>query len=121
MARSLDDIITTAQQIVQAITGLSETWRKIAGTITSLTVDDTVEILVVVGTGRLVNVSVVDGGSGDGLIFNSSTITSLPSIDQLAIIPQTVGVYPLNVLYTNGLVIQAGTGQLLNITYSPDT
>lgn len=121
MPRSLDDIFTTAQNIVTQITAMSTTWRKVAGTITSPTVDDTTDVLVVVGTGRLVNISIIDGGSGDGMIYNTTTTSTLPDAGRLAVVPQTVGVFPINVVYTAGLVISPGTGQVLNITYSPDT
>lgn len=120
MAKSLDDIFTTAQNIVTQITAMSTTWRRVAGTITSNTVDDTADVLVVVGTGRLVNISIIDGGSGDGLIYNTSAISMLPDAGRLAVVRQTIGVFPINVLYTAGLVISPGTGQILNITYSPD-
>lgn len=120
MARSLDDIFTTAQNIASGLFNLATAWGKVAGTITSLTVDDTADVLITAGTGRLVNMSVIEGGSGTGLIYNSSVVTSLLDSARLALVPTVEGVYQINVLYTAGLVISPGTGQILNITYSPD-
>lgn len=120
MARSLDDIFTTAQNIATGLYNLATAWQRVAGTATSSTVDDSADVLVVSGTGRFVNISVIDGGSASGIIYNSASTTSLPDAARLAIVPLVEGVYPINVLYTAGLVISPGTGQILNITYSPD-
>lgn len=119
MPRSLDDIFTTAQNIVTAINTMATTWRQVAGTATSSTVDATT--LVASGTGRLVSVSIIDAGSGDGLIYNSANATSLLDGAKLMVVPTgTEGIFPAGLLYNLGLVIVPGTGQILNITYSPD-
>lgn len=119
MPTSLNDILTTAQNIATAIYNMATTWSKVAGAATSSTVDATT--LVVSGTGRLVSVSIIDAGSAAGLIYNSANALSLLDSARLMVIPTgTEGVFSAGLLYNLGLVIVPGAGQILNVTYSPD-
>ena len=113
---SLDDILTTQKNGVVAINALNNITLGAAGTVTSVTVTGTT--LVFVGAGRLVNFSVVVAGSASGLIHNSATAAGVSSANALCATPNTIGVYPCNLIFTHGLVIDPGAGQSVNITYS---
>lgn len=65
--------------------------------------------------------SIVDGGTTAGYIYNASSYDPLNPPDnkfKLAVVGTTEGVVPLNLLFTNGLVFVPGTNQLVNVTYS---
>lgn len=112
---SLDDILTTAKNIVTALNGLNQTFVKFLGNQTStLIVSDT---LVVSGAGRLVNFWVIDAGSADGAIYNSTSVSNPAAASQIATIPQTVGQCAAGVNFTAGIVVKVGTGQKLTVTY----
>ena len=114
---SLDDILTTQKNGVVAINALNNITLGAAGTVTSATVTSTT--LVFVGAGRLVNVSVVVNGSADGFIHNASTTGGITASNALCATPSaSVGVYPCGQVFTNGLVIDPGAGQSINVTYS---
>jgi len=114
---SLDDILTTQKNGVVAINALNNTTLGAAGTVTSATVTATTVIFV--GSGRLVNVSVVINGSADGFIHNASTAAGITNANALCAAPSAaVGVYPCGQVFTNGLVIDPGAGQSINVTYS---
>jgi len=113
---SLDDILTTQKNGVVAINGLTQTLQKGQGTVTSSTVST--DTLVVTGKGYLVNFSVVASGTANGTISNSQTVAGVASTNALCAVPQTIGVYSANLVFTTGLVIKPGTGQQINVTYS---
>lgn len=113
---SLDDILTTQKNGVVGINGLTQAFLRYIGTNTSLSVATTT--VVVVGAGRIVNVSIVDGGSAEGFIYNATSSAALIDSQKLAAIGTTAGVTVLNLVFTAGLVIVPGTGQLINVTYS---
>jgi hypothetical protein len=113
---SLDDIATIQKNGVIAVNTLNQTLQRIYGSNTSTTVS--ANTLVLTGPGRLVNVSVTVAGSTNGAIHNSSTVAGVSVTNKLATVGNTIGVYPMNLLFTNGLVIVVGTGQELNVTYS---
>lgn len=112
---SLDDILTTQKNGVVAINALNNITLGANGTLTSVTVTDLT--IIFVGSGRLVNFSVVVAGSANGLIYNASTDTPLAS-QALCATPNTIGIYPCGQVFTSGLVIEPGAGQSINVTYS---
>lgn len=113
---SIDDIATIQKNGVIAVNTFNQTILRIFGTNTSGSVS--VDTLVLTGAGRLVNMSVTVAGTTMGSIHNTASIAGATSVNKLAAIPNTVGVTPLNLLFTNGLVITVGAGQELNVTYS---
>lgn len=113
---SLDDIATIQKNGVIAVNTLNQTLQRIYGSNTSTTVS--ANTLVLTGPGRLINVSVTSAGTTNGAIHNCSTVAAAATSNKLASITNTIGVFPMNLLFTNGLVIVVGTGQELNVTYS---
>ena len=115
---SLDDILTTQKNGVIGINGLNQTIKRAQGSNTSTTVVG--QALIVVGRGYLVNFSVVVAGSAAGTINNAGTTGASSAANALCATPTTIGVYPCGVVFSNGLVINPGTGQSVNVTYSLD-
>lgn len=116
---SLDDILTTQKNGVVGINGLTQAFLRYIGTITSPSLS--AATVIVAGAGRLVNVSIVDGGTSEGYIYNASSYDPLNPPDdkfKLAIVGTVEGVITLNLVFTNGLVFVPGNTQLANFTYS---
>lgn len=118
---SLDDILTTQKNGVVALNNLFQATNVLNPTATSATV--TASTLVIAGKGRLISFSVVIAGSASGLIHNAGAPSGAPSggpsaANALVATPTTIGVYPVNMMFTDGLVVIPGTGQSINVTYS---
>lgn len=113
---SLDDIATIQKNGVIAVNTLNQTLLNVFGSNTSVTVSS--DTLVILGAGRLINVSVTKAGTTPGAIHNSSTIAGVTVTNKLVTIDNTIGVFPMNLIYTAGLVIVVGAGQHMNITYA---
>ena len=116
MTASLSDILTTQKNGVVGINGISQASLRSLGTITSQTV--TAETVIFTGGGYLVNFSVVVAGSTAGKISNASA-TSPAANTAMCAIPATIGVFKTGQVFTAGLVVTPGTGQSINVTYSP--
>jgi len=114
---SLSDILTAQKNGVVAINNVALTNQRGLGTATSVTV--TSSTLLFTGKGYLVNVSVVVAGSTAGLIYDSNSTSTTPANRAMAAAPATLGVYKLGQIFNNGLVVVPGTGQSLNVTFSP--
>ncbi|KPK13923.1 MAG: hypothetical protein AMJ56_00260 [Anaerolineae bacterium SG8_19] len=117
MTASLSDILTAQKNGVVAINNVAQTNQRALGVVTSQTV--TASTVIFVGSGYLVNFSVVVAGSAAGTIYDFNSTTSPPAADALCAVPATVGVIKTGQVFTNGLVIVPGTGQSINVTYSP--
>lgn len=113
---SIDDIATIQKNGVVAVNTLNQTLLRIFGTNTSSTVN--ADTFVIKGAGRVVNVSVTVAGTTDGAIHNCPSVADALVGNKLAVVTNTVGVYPLNLLFTNGLTLIVGAGQEFNVTYS---
>lgn len=117
MPASLDDILTAQKNGVVAINGLAQATTRSLGTQTSVTV--TAATLIYVGKGYLVNFSVVVAGTTAGTISNTGAVSTVAAANALCAIPATVGVVKLGQVFSTGLVVTPGTGQSVNVTYSP--
>ncbi len=111
---SLSDILTTAKNIVTAISQLGQTYLSIEGS--QITTDITSATLVLSGQGRIARVSVVVAGSGAGSIYDASSASA--TTGKLWTIPTTVGVTEINLPVNNGIVVAPGSGQTVAISYS---
>jgi hypothetical protein len=117
MAVSLSDILTTQKNGVVALNNISASNLRGQGTQTSATV--TSPTLIMVGRGYSVNFAVVVAGSTVGTINNAATIALAGAANALCATPAVVGVYQTGQFFNSGLVIIPGTGQSINVTYSP--
>lgn len=115
---SLDDILTTQKNGVVGVNGLNQTMRRAQGTNTSATV--TSQTLITATKGYLVNFSVVVAGTTAGTINNAATTAASAAANAICATPTTLGVYSCGAVFSNGLVINPGTGQSINVTYSLD-
>jgi len=117
MTASLSDILTTQKNGVVAVNNLAQSNLRGQGTVTSATV--TGSTIVFNGNGYLVKYTVVVAGSASGLINNASSTVSPAATNALCATPNTVGIYPVGMVFTNGLTVVPGTGQSINVTYTP--
>jgi hypothetical protein len=117
MPASLDDILTTQKNGVVAINNLSQGTLRGLGTQTSATI--TAATVIYVGAGYLVNFSVVVAGATSGTISNTGTVSAVAAANALCAIPNTVGIVKVGQVFSSGLVVTPGTGQSVNVTYSP--
>lgn len=117
---SLDDILTTQKNGVVAVNALNQTTINQIGAVTS--VSFTNPTVVFVGSGRVVNCSVISSTGVVGAIYNATATTGLdpatPVTSQLFVIPAETGVFPVNLLFTDGLTVHPGSGNWVNVTYS---
>jgi secreted trypsin-like serine protease len=117
MSANLGDILTAQKNGVIALNNIGQVNLRSLGTQTSSTV--TSSTLVITGSGYLVNFSVVVAGTTAGTIYNTSSTSSTSASNALCAIPATIGITKVGQVFTNGLVIVPGTGQSINVTYSP--
>jgi hypothetical protein len=111
---SLSDILTTAKNIVTAISQLGQTYLSVEGS--QITTNITSATLVLSGQGRIARVSVIVAGSGAGSIYDASSASA--TTDKLWTIPTTVGITEINLPVNNGIVVAPGSGQTVAISYS---
>jgi len=116
MTASLSDILTTQKNGVVGVNGIAQASLRALGTITSETI--TAETVIFTGGGYLVNFSVLVAGTSSGKISNASA-TSPAASTALCAVPTTIGVFKAGQVFTSGIVVTPGTGQSINVTYSP--
>lgn len=128
MAASLDDILTTQKNgvqavnaLVQALTEFKDLYRSFVGTDTTNTLTTTSGALIKTGSGRVVNFAVSGTPSTVGYLYDAATVADALSndpVDVICEIPDTNGIYQANLFFHDGLVVVCGTGMQVNITYS---
>lgn len=111
----LDNIISTAKNIVNALSHIQNVIIRNQGNATSATV--TASTLVCSGFGRVVTVTVTVAGGAAGTINNAASTASAAAGNALMAVPNTVGVYNAGHSFNLGLVIVPGAGQSINVTY----
>ncbi len=117
MSANLGDILTTQKNGVFAINNLSQGTLRGLGTQTSITI--TAATVIYVGAGYLVNLSVVVAGTTVGTVSNTGAIGTVAAANALCAIPNTIGIVRVGQVFSTGLVVTPGTGQSVNVTYSP--
>jgi hypothetical protein len=111
---SLSDILTTAKNIVTAISQLGQTYLSVEGS--KVTTGITTATLVQSGQGRIARVSVVVAGPHAGSIYDASSATATTGL--IYAIPKDVGITEVNLPVNNGIVVVPSTGQTVAISYS---
>ena len=111
---SLDDMLTTAKNVVTAINGLAQTYLAVNGS--RISPDITAATLLKIGSGRVAMVSIIIGGSNSGTIYdtNNASLTNNP----IFTIPDTPGIIFVNLPVVNGIVVVPGTGQTVSVSFS---
>ena len=118
---TLDDILTTLKNGVIAINNLSQATQKYnPGQYTSSVITSVSgSTLVTTGAGRLIYVTVLVRGTGDGFCYNAANIATATSSVAIGVCPYAAsGTYLVNSIFTSGLVVSPGAGQSVCVTYS---
>lgn len=111
---SISDILTTLKNLVVAVNNLTQTYLAING---QLVVTGTAAAaLLKSSAGRVATVSVTTAGSAVGHVYDSNQLGA--SARTLYIIPNTVGVYVVNLPTSFGILVVPGTGQVVAVSYS---
>jgi hypothetical protein len=113
-------MLTAVKNAVIAINNLNQTWNgysigEIGNNTTSTSTSST---LLYTGSGILVKMSVITAGDTAGTIYDSASESAPPAGSELVTIPTTIGVYPINIKFTNGISVSPGTNQKVLVTYS---
>ena len=77
----------------------------------------TAATVVKTGAGYVGRISVIVAGSAAGTVNDVATTGGAAAANEIAVIPNTVGIYPLIWPFTTGLVVVPGTGQTIAVTY----
>ena len=111
---SLTDILTTAKNIVTAINGLGQVYLGVQGNQVSNAISTA--RVVSTGQGRVAQIAVITAGSTVGAAYDATVASA--TTNQIASIPNTVGIIVVNIPTNNGIVIAPGTGQVITVSYS---
>lgn len=85
---------------------------------TSNLLNITAGAVVVKGTpGRICKVVVNTAGSASGSVSDCATTGAVAAANLVFTIPQTAGVYSLDFPCNTGIVVTAGTGQVLSVSF----
>lgn len=68
-------------------------------------------------SGRVAKVSVLVAGSSTGSVNDSATTGGASVANQLAVIPDVVGIYNIDMPVSNGIVVTPGTGMTIAVSY----
>lgn len=113
---SLDDILTTQKNGVQGINNLNQTTQSVAATTNSYEISSTQFFKIAYGwVGKI---SVIVAGSTTGTIYDAASASLAGTGNRLAIIPNTVGIYTINMPVNDGIVVTPGTGMVVAMSYS---
>lgn len=109
----VSDILSTAQNIAQAINGVASSYIAVQGS--KNTAGIAAATLVNSGKGRVASVSVLVAGAV-GAIYDANLATA--TTNQIYVIPATVGVFVVNFPLSFGLVVAPGAAQVVSVSYS---
>jgi hypothetical protein len=73
--------------------------------------------VVATGVGRINRVNVVVAGSAAGAVYDAATVPAGTAATQLISLPNTLGSYPIDMQFTNGLLVTPGAGQTLAVSW----
>lgn len=118
MDASMNDMLTAIKNIVTAINDQSRQTLLISGSQVAEGLASTAGGMVLTGSGRLVNISVVTAGSGAGEVHDTNVATNMTGANFLCVIPAAVGIYAINMPFNLGIAVKTGTGQVIAISYS---
>jgi hypothetical protein len=113
---SLDDILTTQKNGVQGISSINHTTQNLAGSVNSLEIS--ASTFLKIQYGWVAKVSVIVAGTTTGMIYDASSTAVAGTGNRLAVIPNTVGIYTINMPVNNGIVVTPGSGMIVAVSYS---
>jgi len=77
-----------------------------------------VATVVKAAPGRVAKISVTTAGSAAGTLNDFTTTSGAAAANEIAVIPNTVGVYSFDWPCANGIVITPGSGQVVSVSYA---
>jgi hypothetical protein len=116
---TLDDILSTQKNGVQAINNLSQVTSITIGTTTNLEIS--AATLVKNKAGWIAKISVIVAGSTDGVVYDATSTATAGVGNRLFIIPTatTAGtILNVSMPTSNGIVVTPGTGMIVSVSYS---
>ena len=115
MASPFSDILTSLQNGVTAINAAAQQFARLVPNMSSGNL--TASKLIQVGPVRVTGVSVVVAGAA-GTLNDAALIADAASGNAIYTTQATVGFYPVNLIFTEGLVYVVGAGQAISVHYS---
>lgn len=111
---SLADTLSTLKNLVTAVNALIQQCLNVEGaqTIEAIAADT----LVKPTAGRVARISVTTAGSATGLVYDSNNVST--TTRPLYVIPNTVGVYVVNMPVSYGVFVSPGSGQVVAVSFS---
>ena len=113
---SPDDFLTAQKNGVQGINALNHTTQNLAGTINTYEISAATYFATPIGW--VAKVSVIVAGTTTGTIYDANSVATAVTGVRLAVIPNTVGIYTINMPVNKGIVITPGTGMIVAVSYS---
>jgi len=112
---SLDDILTTQKNGVQAINAYVSLLSNHDGSYS--TKEISASKVIKSSGGWLSTVSVIVAGSTQGYLYDTNS-TSATSGNRIYAVPNTLGIYQIQIPFATGLVFVPGTGSIISVGYS---
>ena len=112
------DILQALKNQVIAFNGLTFVTNQLTPDFTSGQITATVGgTLVQSGFVRLLGISIVTGTTNGGL-FDAATVPAAGAGQQVGALLATPGYYPMQMLFTNGMVAKPSAGQVVSLHYT---
>lgn len=111
---SIADVLTAIKNIVTALSTEAANFLNVNGQVSAAGLTATTVVKPVAG--RIANVSVIVAGSATGRVYDGAIATA--TTKPLYVIPNTVGVFVVNMPASFGIVVVPGTGQTVTVSYS---
>jgi hypothetical protein len=111
---SASDVMSTLKNIVLALNNIVTTYLNVQGQVNAANIGT--PTVVSPKAGRITSVSVITAGTTNGVIFDGASLTA--NTKPVFVIPNTVGVFVVNLPLSFGLLVNPGAGQTVTVSYS---
>ena len=111
---SLSDILSAIKNLVQGVNALAQNYLSVQGLSNAPAL--TAATVVKTAAGRVAAVSVTVAGSAVGTIYDGGSLNA--TTKPIYIIPNTVGVFNVNMPANVGILAAPGTGQTVTVVWS---
>lgn len=114
---ALDDILTTQKNGVVAINAIGNDTLIKAGISNTKEIAAATTLVIKPKSGWCATVSVIAAGSTQGYLYDTNSSSALTG-NRIYAIPNTLGIYQVQIPFATGLTIVTGTGSIVSVTYS---
>jgi len=111
---SLSDLLTALKNAVTAVSSLAQTYLNVQGAQNFAGI--TVPTVIKTSSGRIAMISVTVAGSAPGMAYDAAILGA--TTKPLCVIPNTTGLFVVNMPTSFGLLIVPGTGQTVSGSFS---